>query len=391
MVIIAHSTNQATKDLNPREERRLASTAWRSEFAALLERRGFDIQRTPGHQKEADFYVRTAFALRQCSDPDLFVAVSVCSEDESHYMQPVCPGCDNRMCSICAPALAAALVAEYAEIVKNALRAAPQGYSLKHLVFTTPDAHTDPDICQKRRLRQQQVYKALEMVLGCKQRRWSKEFIGALVSWEFGGDGRKLHFHVDLLSPFIGSGQKVEVVGPDGKISRIHDGKRLLTEAWQTVTGGECSVTYLHRVARPADGVRYALKYVTKLTQLAPSDALLVFQCLYEAGADGRIHTVQRVRALGVFHNPPDEWKRHEHIGEVKCWCGALVTTRRRQPGDLAKVKAYDRAAVMDAALLDLRIGNPVAGFGDGDPTTMAIPPPEQLQLLPKGQGREYP
>ena len=216
--------------------------------------------------------------------------VDVCVVNVDHAPRAVPYTCHLRFCPDCERREQARKLARFVPVIHDILMLGKAGYTLKHIVLTSPYMLGDDDMQN----RYKNAWRALERLLdrvfysvldadGClspsEKRRgradMKKHGIGVLAAAEFGEQGHKLHFHLMAYCPFI----------PKKRLSAI----------WSACTQGDAEVSYIEKI--DLDEVEKAVievaKYVTKFGDLPPS--------LVPALANA-INGSRRIRTYGIMH-----------------------------------------------------------------------------------------
>lgn len=253
---------------------------------------------------EAAGMVRDAAEFRACG---LEFQVDVCTEHVGHQPRIVPHSCHKPYCPECAHREQARRLARYVPVIHDAVAAAPAGYSLKHLVLTTPFDIESPDheaefekgfrwAAQAVREMGFQALDSKNKLTKAEKRRnrvdLAKQGIGYLISAEHGENGHKLHFHVLGVLPYL---DKEKVVNP----------------VWERVTGGVCKVVWIKKVDDLESSVKEVTKYITKLSNLEPELVPVLAKVL-----KGR----RRLRSYGTFYNAVKPEKPEPMTCEV---CGS--------------------------------------------------------------------
>lgn len=245
-----YSQNAPDRSIQEAQERRILYLRWREEAAAAL---------------EAAALVNDAAFFRGCQR---HYDVDVCIRNVEHAPRAVPYTCHLRVCPDCERREQARKLKRFIPAIHDLLTLGKPGYTLKHVVLTTPYALADEDAPERFK----SSWKALEKVLGrvfvtllgdagklsAKEKR-RKEVnlkshgIGVLAASEFGEDGHKLHFHLMAYCPYIPI--------------------NFLVEQWQQVTQGECKVSNIKKIDLEdvAGAVVEVSKYVTKFSELSPA------------------------------------------------------------------------------------------------------------------------
>lgn len=257
-------------------------TQWRKDAALALHYSGYPVE---------------AEAFYFCGQPDKFSAYAVCSNDINHFAVPVLHTCHLRYCPECEKRAQIERMAKYMPAIEEVANFPKHGYSLKHLVLTTPYNLADESIIDAYRKAWNAVHATIEAVFYDVRRQYAtdeekrrkrislkRHGIGLIVAAEFGERGHKLHFHCLIYSPFIP--------------------KNTIPKHWRHFTGGECEVTHIRKVNHAHEGAKEIIcKYVTKFTEL---DARIV-PCLHKV-----LFGTRRIRTYGVFYDISEkETERH--------------------------------------------------------------------------------
>lgn len=215
--------------------------------------------------------------------------VLICESDVQHSPKAIPFTCHLRFCPDCEHREQARKLARYIPAFEDLATEGRADFSLKKFELTTPYALYDP-ACPTllkqawswvEQTLQLMFYNLLQHELSPEEKKrhridYKAHGLGLFVACEFGERGKKLHFHILAYAPYMP--------------------KRMLTETWQDVTGGECEITWIKAVR--FDGVEAAVsevaKYVTKFSQLTPS----LIPNLIRALAGTR-----RVRTYGVIRD----------------------------------------------------------------------------------------
>jgi len=327
-------------------ERDAVYLAWRSEVAIALEK--------SGHSKEAEQF-------RLCADPaQMFtvdyaaalpagsIGVYVCEADPHHKVKAITPMCKLRICPDCAHMHTARFLSRYVPVLTDLDYASTNGYSLKHVVLTTPISLYEENLQDKIKALLRSVPRVFDLAAGDAWRSDS----GLLVAFEFGEEGRKLHFHCIWFGKYIP--------------------KYCLSTAWRIVTSGLASIVHIEQIDNfGEDGrtlesaVAEVAKYATKLAHknedgtwrwMPAADVVRLFEVL---------KGIRRVRSYGLLYNIPEPERPHIcpvcHAAMLKL--SPLEWDIWRDTGWLPK----EFAEAIKPPLLNLIIGNNFSG----------VPPPE--------------
>lgn len=224
---------------------------WREKAASALEAAGM---------------ISHASEFRLCGRDFL---ADVCTANYGHHPRIMPTSCHKRYCPECAGRETARKLARYIPAIYDMLaEEAPASWSLKKFELTTPfklNSSCDADTYKLAWLWVENtiqkitfdVLKAQNMLTPSELRRGRADYrlhkVGALVSAEFGENGRKLHFHILYYGPFLPKDQ--------------------LTDTWKDVSAGECEITWIRAIPvnQVEDQLKEVTKYVTKFTQLPPA------------------------------------------------------------------------------------------------------------------------
>lgn len=236
--------------------------------------------------------------FRHCGDFAGGFQVLVCEHDLQHGVKAIPFTCHLRYCPDCEKRHSAELVAKYVPILKDiAERDERATWSLKKIVLTTPyslyseTAAADFETAWEAFERWQQLmlkFLLKHELTDDEKRRDRVDYklhdYGSLVSCEFGGKGRKLHFHLLAYMPWLD--------------------KFKSSELWQEASGGEASITYIAQVQYHDvdDQVREQVKYITKFTELPPELVLKLADVLDGAR---RVRTYGTVRGASALEPVP--------------------------------------------------------------------------------------
>lgn len=297
-------------------KRKHVSTAWRTDVAVELRNRG--------HEKESIEWMK-------CGNPAFIRAVKTCADNPEHYSRVIGCSCHLRICPECAHRDGARLLHQYLDPVKQSVDNKPPKWSLKHIVLTTKHHLHDADAYQQYRNIYKDADTLFNIIFG---EDWQQSQRGLLYAAEWGEDTQHLHLHCLILCEWID--------------------KDLLSMVWELVTGN--SITFIRRVDGVRKGVEEICKYATKLTQLSPADAVLVFEIIKGS---------RRVRSRGIYYGLPVPKREIVHNCRV---CHAPII--QMFPADFDAWKASLQIdSVEDGDLLDLIIGN-----------KSGVPPPHTKQ-----------
>lgn len=320
--------------------------AWRVEVAAALS--------AAGYAKEAELFTT-------CSDPGKIftvdyhadlpagsIGVYVCELDPHHHAKAIAPTCKLRICPDCASVHTARLLARYVPELLDLELSSDNDYTCKHVTLTTPISLDDPELKEKLANLMKAVPRCFDLAAG---KDWRKDS-GLLFAFEFGEEGRKLHFHCIWFGKFIS--------------------QPCLSTAWRIVTGGLAQVVWIEELDRSGESARTleaacaeVCKYATKLAHRNPDgswrwmpadDVVKLFKALKGS---------RRVRSYGLLYNL--EEKPRPHVCPV---CSAamlklapLEWTIWRETGWLPE----EFKEALKPPLINLILGNNFSG----------LPPPE--------------
>lgn len=291
---------------------------WRAQAAEALEAAGL--------LKEAEYF-------RSCSR---HYDVDVCIQSVDHAPRAVPYTCHQRFCPDCEKREQARKLERFVSPVHDMMLLGESGYTLKHIVLTTPYGLADVDAPE----RYKNAWTALEKLLNrlfytlldddnklsAKEERRGEvslkaHGIGILAAAEFGEDGQKLHFHLLAYCPFIP--------------------KRFLSWSWSKVTDGDAEVSYLEKIdlENAAKAVIEVAKYVTKFSELPPA----LVPALAKA-----INGSRRLRTYGIMQG-----LGKKETGECRC----PVCSAERQ---LVGIMTYIRRCEAAGLALDDSIVNKV-------------------------------
>lgn len=282
---------------------------WRNEVARLMDQKGLE---------------SAAANFRLCGN---ITGVATCSVNQAHYQGLAVQTCHMRFCPVCAKKDSQRLTMRYEDKLKEVTRDAPKDYRFRMITLTTNIGLFDPDINESREGHEQRVQalsdkldaaiergdqyvpeeptntvrgryraafgmvsKLFDILLGRGKPYWSQKSHrkytgeGYLVSAEFGENGRKLHFHILFFGRYLDQGE--------------------ISDAWASLSG--CKVVWIEKLRHGlADGLKEALKYVTKFSknkngQFAGFPAPeLIAQLAFV------FHGARRVRTRGLFYAMP--------------------------------------------------------------------------------------
>lgn len=278
--------------------------------------------------------------------------VLTCEADPSHEARALPFTCHLRYCPDCERRHSAELVAKYTPILKDISEKDERAtWSLKKIVLTTPysldaeSAAADFQTAKEAFERWQQLMMMYllknELTDGEKRRGrvdYAKHGYGSLVSCEFGGKGRKLHFHMLAYMPYL---EKIKS-----------------SELWLEASDGEAQITYIARVDYHDvdDQVREQVKYITKFQELPPA---LVVKLADVLDGHRRIMTYGTVRGATAVEPEP-------HVCAI---CASKISIMRVRAYFIAMIElnvAPDEAILASARsiYLDLIPGNKTGEAG---------------------------
>ena len=198
--------------------------------------------------------------------------VGTCATDPTHTEVYHPFSCMLRICPTCAGRRAAQLAAAVEEPIEDLVNSSPPGYSLKHVIFTTSVELTSnvDDLRAVVKLYRIGVREIIQSMFPRDKK------MGGLIGAEFGENGRKLHFHVLLLSRYINKAE--------------------LERRWEQITGGAGRWTFIRKLVLVSDGLAEICKYVTKPTAGSGENLELVLVQLHFV-----LKGIRRLQAFGVF------------------------------------------------------------------------------------------
>lgn len=249
---------------------------WRKQFAAELVKLG---------------YIDQAATFLACGKRP--AAVITCAASVNHTAQLILNHCDNKLCPSCAGRESRRLVNHYAPRIQQIMQKNWRpGWALRHVVLTTDISARSGEAANKV----DRLFPLVELAFRdslCPRRpdetarawrdRWQtkKRTIGLLCAFEFGENGRKLHFHVDYYGPFIP--------------------QPVLSAAWQNLTDYSVVWISLHDNKPVAELLQESLKYITKFVvkgeAIPPFEAAHIYHIC---------HGRRRIRSYGLFYNMPE-------------------------------------------------------------------------------------
>lgn len=260
--------------------------------------------------------LREAALFRSCQR---HYDVDVCTKRVDHAPRAVPYTCHLRVCPDCERREQARKLKRFIPAIHDLLTLGKPGYTLKHVVLTTPYALVDKDAPDRFKI----AWRALERVFDgvfttilddarklspSEKRRGRADLkrhgIGILAASEFGEEGHKLHFHLLMYSPYV----------------PIH----FLVDQWRKATRGDCEISRIKKIdleqVKPA--VLEVSKYVTKFTELPPA---LLPALVKVINGTKRLRTYGAMRGIGKTERQP-------------CYCPVCSADRR-----LVSVLAYIR------------------------------------------------
>jgi len=293
-----------------------------------------------------------AFRLKHCEEPGMGW-VGKCENDPNHKVWQSPFYCEQRICPVCAKRRSASLAAAILKPIIALSEGAPRGYKLRHVVLTT-DISLDEDTDQVRnhakRLRVgiRHIFQAMFK---------DDKILGGFIGEEFGEEGRKLHYHVLVLSKFI----------PWKKLSEMWKG-------WTAGRGWRVHVSLIDDVYK---AVAEVSKYCTKPVKVNGES-----QDIEETLA--RVHAVikgrRRVQGFGSFYNMP---RPDDDEYDISCPdCGGKVVWH----SELSYLLAEENAEHPVADLF-LRESNKL---GRSPPTYPDSEVSEQLEMFKNPQSEAY-
>lgn len=211
--------------------------------------------------------------------------VGVCLADPTHEGLYHPFSCNDRACPVCSRRRSAELSSQITKPITDLAARAPRGYGLRHLVLTTSVSLFD-DADQVRRCVATWRTGIRVLLQDHFARRDSNgrvtkdSWLGGLIGVEFGESGRKLHFHVLLLSRFVHM---------DSILAK-----------WRDLTGGLGYIGKVRAVDSDAAGaIDEVCKYATKAMRF-DGESASVEETL------ARVHFVlkgvRRLQGFGVFY-----------------------------------------------------------------------------------------
>lgn len=232
--------------------------------------------------------------------------VGVCLANPNHdgLYHPL--SCNDRACPVCSRRRSAVLAAEITSPILHLAQRAPRSYRLRHLVLTSDVSLFDDESAVRRCVQEWRV--GIRLLLqdhfarrDANGRVIAKDaWLGGMIGVEFGESGRRLHFHILLLSRFVHM---------DSILAR-----------WRDLTGGRGFIGKVRQVDSDVAGaVDEVCKYATKALRFDGEESS-VEETL------ARVHFVlkgtRRLQAFGTFYDMP----RDKAESECNCpECGSPV------------------------------------------------------------------
>jgi len=180
-----------------------------------------------------------AYRFLHCREPGLGW-VGQCCDDPTHETVYHPFSCMLRICPVCGGVRSNELAKSLTKPIADLAGRAPHWYRLKHVVLTTTVSLDDGAVIVNQHVRR--LRKAIRVMF---QNHWpGDKWLGGAIGAEFGESGRKLHFHVLLLSKFIP--------------------KDSLSELWFAASGGLGKIVFVREVQDVASAVAEVAKYATK-------------------------------------------------------------------------------------------------------------------------------
>lgn len=293
-----------------------------------------------------------AFRLRHCQEPGMgWIGKCKNNPDHKEWMSPY--WCEQRICPDCAKRRSNQLAMSILKPVIAKAETAPRGYSLRHVVLTT-DISLDEDInlvrrhAKRLRVGIRHIFQA--MFEGDK-------IMGGFIGEEFGEDGRKLHYHVLVLSKFI----------PWYQLSKM----------WAGWTAGRGYRVHVRLVEDIYKAVAEVSKYCTKPIK-ASGENQSIERTL------SRIHAVikgrRRAQGFGSFYNMP---RPDDDEYDISCPdCGSTVVWH----SEISYLIAEENAGHPIARLF-LKESNKLPRPPPDEPINKA---PQQQEMFKKPQSEAY-
>lgn len=293
-----------------------------------------------------------AFRLRYCGESGMgWIGKCELHPEHSTLYSPF--WCEQRVCPACAKRRSWKLALQILEPIRRLAENAPDGYRLSHVTLTT-DISLDEDISSVRtsakrlRVGVRTLFQAMFP---------DDKNMGGIIGEEFGENGRKLHYHVLMLSKFIP--------------------KKKLISMWRKWTGGHGYIVHIRSVDDVYSAVAEVVKYCTK-----PMKTSGETQDIETTLA--RIHAVikgrRRIQAFGIFYN-----MARDIDDEYECTCpdcGGPVVWR----SELSEISAGVEVRRAPASV-DLIESNKLLAQTRSPPS---LDLPEQLDLFEKPQSAAY-
>ena len=246
-----------------------------------------------------------------CGTPGLgFVGICVSNPSHSEVYHPF--SCMLRICPTCAARRSAQLAASLEKPIAVLAEAAPRHYTLKHLILTTSVSLSEDTDNLRSTMRRYRIG-VREILQGLFP---ADKIMGGLIGAEFGENGRKLHFHVLLLSRYID--------------------KEKLEKSWFDLTAGRGRWSFIRKLAHVSDGIAEICKYVTKPT--AEDDGEEIESVL--AKLHFVLKGVRRFQAFGSFFRMDRNEAETENVcrecGSVLMWQSELDWMQHNSAVDAA-------------------------------------------------------
>lgn len=324
--------------------------AWRVDVAAALA--------AAGHAEAAELFLN-------CADPDQFfsipfdqalpaglIGVYVCSSEVEHKVKPVVATCQLRICPDCAHRQTARLLDRYVPVLLDLEASGPDSFSVKHITLTTPVGLDDPDCKEQIKKLMQAVPAAFDQVL---PKDWRGDQ-GLLYAFEFGEEGRKLHFHCIFYGQYIPQAD--------------------LAAAWNTATDGLARVVWIEQIHHDPDqgrtleqAVAEVAKYATKLAKRDSEGRMKYMQPDQVVKLHEVLTGLRRVRSYGVLY----KIEQPEEKPHVCPCCGAAMIRLNRVEWDIWVQTGWlpnEVNQALRAVNLNLILGN---NFSNGPPLKTGV------------------
>lgn len=258
---------------------------------------------------------------------------------------------------------------KYLPAIEDCANFPKHGYSLKHLILTTPYSLESETAVEDYRKAWSAVHSTIESVFYEVRRQYATSEekrrkrislklhgIGLVVAAEYGEKGNKLHFHCLLYSPYVPIG--------------------IIPQHWKEQTGGDCTVTRIRKVNDAHAGAKEIIcKYVTKFTELDPGLVPMLHKVLFGS---------RRIRTYGIFFNLPDIEEERLCLCPV---CDSGLKYIRRQDYDIATGRVI--STYLDK--LEISRGkDPPHGGNNGVSGTSQTPQETFAQLVMGGFDAEH-